>query len=179
MLSTVKIRLDSESDRYSVYLDSEHKYVFNSKRKAEDYSRFIEHKLREALVFINDRYKEVYSLYRSYFFYVKDFKLRFKIENSLKNVEERLNYIILWNHGENKNCFYMKDIRDCLNVLGSVYTQIRKIAISRRDVAVKIDLEAKCHILQLYIQTFEDFRLQIEKIRFEDNPKILKLWKAS
>jgi hypothetical protein len=54
--------------KYCVFLDSDNKFYFDNKRKAEDMLRFISKELDSSLFFMNEEYCEMEKIYRQYYF---------------------------------------------------------------------------------------------------------------
>jgi len=175
----VDLVIDKTDDGYLISLGDSFNFKFLSKREAEDCKRLLEKKIRSALYFINGRYSDIYSVYRSYFFYIDDFKVRHSLENSFKNIEDNLNYCLMWCHNDNRNHWFLKRVEDSFETLMSVYEQIRVIAISRRDVTIRYEIESKCHVLASFIEEFKRMDGDIEiKTKFMVT-RNYKLWKIA
>ena len=72
----LKIRLDKierQDNKYLVFLDSENKYFFENRRKAENFLILISKRLTDTLVYINEEYTAAEAVYRQYFFIIEDF----------------------------------------------------------------------------------------------------------
>jgi hypothetical protein len=143
--------------KYCVFLDSDNKFYFDNKRKAEDMLRFISKELDSALFFLNEEYCEIEKIYRQYYFEDDDFKFRFSLQNSLECIRNRMNACLLQPETENRNTIVYKALEGSFLELLSVYKTLENKSISRCDTVTRKRLQNKYRIVELYMTDFKKF----------------------
>ena len=168
MLAIRLERILKQHKRYWIFLDSENKYSFENFRHASDFLRKVSKKLSDTLFFINDQYCEAECIYRQYYFILKDFQLRYKIENSLDFIKNKIALLLFRTAGENRNTLVINGIENMLFELKSVYESLMTITnISRSDTAIRHKIGAKSRIIDLFLIDFKQFEDEIKVSRSE------------
>lgn len=166
-------KISTGPNGYCVYLDREKKYYFSNRRKAQDFLRYLSKRFTEALVFINEEYCQVYNMYRQYFFILEDFEVRYQIENSLSYIKDKVTLLLFRNGSENYNSHVTVGIENMLFELKLVYSKLNDVSISKGDTTIRHKIGMKSHILDLYLNDFRDFEIEIQIDRTEI--KVIKL----
>jgi hypothetical protein len=155
--------------RYRVFIDSETKKSFRSKREAADYITKVETELNEALLFINEYFCTITNFYRTYFLADRDYKFKYEVENLFELISERLNYIGGHTGSENFNTIISQALNICFESLTQICELINRKSRSRYDMLTRRRIQLYKKLISLYRQSFETFKL--ESI-YNDNLKV-------
>lgn len=167
MLKIQLEKIEEYQGKYIVFLDSENKYYFVNKRKAEDFLTLISKRLTDTLVFINEDFIVAETIYRSYFFNIEKFKTRFQIEHGLDFIRDKLSSLLYRTGGENRNTLVFVGVESMLCKLKTVYSNLNEIVISKSDAGMRHKIAVKMKILDLYMADFKHFEDEITISRSE------------
>lgn len=155
--------------KYFVFLDSETKKAFNSKRDAEAYITTIENELNEALLFINEIFSIISVFYRTYFIADRDSEFKFNVQNQLELIDLKLIYVATHTGSENFNAIISQALNICFESLDSVCQLIGKKSRTRYDMLTRRRISLYGRIISQYRESFEHFKR--ESI-YSDNLKV-------
>jgi hypothetical protein len=167
MLKIQLEKIEEYQGKYIIFLDSENKYSFQNKRKAEDFLTLVSKRLTDTLVFINEDFTVAETIYRHYFFTIEKFKTRFQIEHSLDFIREKMSALLYRTGGENRNTLVFTGIENMLFKLKSVYANLNEVVISKSDAGMRHKIAVKLRILDLYMADFKHFEDEITVSRSE------------
>ena len=144
--------------KYVVFVDSDVKKVFPSRRQACDFITKVEGELNEALLFINEQYCDLTTFYRTYFIADSDFKFKYSVENDFTLVNNRLNYISSHTSSENLNPIVSQAINICFDTLCEICDEIETKSRNRYDMLTRRRIVLHKKIINQYRSSFESFK---------------------
>ena len=155
--------------KYIVFIDSDTKKSFSSKRAATDYITKIEGELNEALLFINEFFNIISAFYRTYFIADRDYHFKYDTEILFKLINDRLNYIGGHAGSENFNTIISQALNICFESLEHACGLIDTKSRSRYDMLTRRRVQLYKRIIVQYRESFEHFKR--ESI-YSDNLKV-------
>jgi hypothetical protein len=158
--------------KYIAFVDFGLRKDFTNKRAAEDYIRLIEAEYNQAVLFINEKFIQLYEFYRIYFIADSDFRFKYEVENCFQLIENRLNYIASNSTSriqDDRNAFISKAINTCFDTLLQVCKLISKKSVSRYDCLTKNRIALKIRVINNYMN---DFQTTVKSISDQDNLKL-------
>ena len=159
----LKIRLTQPhyiNRKFVVYIDSDVKQTFSSKRAALDYIASVEKELNEALLFINESYTFLHGFYRSYFLADRDYKFKYQTEGAFTLIDNRLNYIAGHTDGENFNPIISQALNTCFDSLVEACSLIDVKSRTRYDMLTRRRISLHRKVIKQYRESFESFKLE-------------------
>lgn len=155
--------------KYIVFIDSDTKKSFSSKRAATDYITKIEGELNEALLFVNELFGILTVFYRTYFIGDRDYHFKYDVEILFKLINDRLNYIGGHAGSENFNTIISQALNICFESLEQACGLIDTKSRSRYDMLTRRRIQLYKRIIIQYRESFELFKR--ESI-YSDNLKV-------
>lgn len=166
MLKVCLHKPEKINKKFIVFFDSDAKFTFTDKRKADAFVNRVSLKCTETLVFINCEYGDLYQRYRDIYFEITNTDDRSTIEDSFTYIKNKIDFILFRRSGENYNYMTIRGIEGCLNELVSLYTFLTPVEILRRNTTVSHLNHVKCsNVLSLlsdFLQFEKDLKIRVE-----------------
>lgn len=144
--------------RYSVFLDSETRYYFSNKRKAQDFLTAQSQRNDMAFLFISEYLTDLTGLYNLFNLGDSDYKFKFTVKDGIDYLNNRIAWMTQHHSGENYQAFVMRDLKGCYSELSAAFTALRDKAAERNDTITKRRCDLRCEIVKLYSQQLFNVR---------------------
>jgi hypothetical protein len=152
--------------KYVVFLDSENKFSFPSKRKAEDFIVHIEKVINQAILFITEEFNSLEEFYRLYYLADKDYKFKFLISNIVDFISNRLEWMHTHEGSRNHDTILFHAVIACIEELKSGFAIMYKKAAARKDTITKRRCELKEHLLDIFQESLLLTGIKPEEVQF-------------
>lgn len=136
--------------KYVVYLDSENKFAFNNKRKAEDFIRRIARESDRTLLLITEELNDLQNFYRLYNLGDTDYKFKHLVSGSIDFINNRIEWIGAHSGSTNHDAIVFSGLMGCINELQSGFGLIEEKAAERKDTITRRRASLKIDILKLF-----------------------------
>lgn len=155
--------------KYVIFLDSNNRFVFSSKRKAEDFLTRISQGLDEAVLLITEELNTVTQLYRFYRLSDQDYKFKYNVGNNIDFIHNRLAWIDEHHGSENNDTIVFQSLINCFNELIQSFEGCKQKAIQRKDTINKRRCAMKIGILNMYLKGFSDIGImpQVNQLKLK------------
>jgi hypothetical protein len=146
---------------YYVYCGEGLKFNFPSQREAKAFLSQLNRFLTTHLVLLNQRYVNLFSIYRSYFFIIHESQAyTFSPKKSFDIIDNCFDLAVNRSNSENGAVFTLQHIRVIYNSLQTITGQLLEIAYSRSDTPKIHELNAFKYDIRLIEKAFEDFKFE-------------------
>jgi hypothetical protein len=140
--------------KYVVFFDSNNRFAFTDKRQASDFLVKVSRELDIATLLITEELSILHTIYRLYYLADKDYKFKFKLNNSLEIIINRLNWMNNHSGSPNHNVILFNSLLTCFNELIFSFKIMQLKAATRKDTLTKRRCALKIDILKLYLEKF-------------------------
>ena len=159
-LGEVRKNSNNSKDRYSVYLDREHKYYFSSKKNAEKFVVKANKVINKHCHIINKKLGEAYQLYRTYFFHLENVPLSRVINQNLSSVDEILNHTL--KHGSSPYALPLERMLCAYAFLDSIFNNLLAIAYKKADRSNELQFSIMLDELDMSRRDLQVFETKLQ-----------------
>jgi hypothetical protein len=145
--------------KYTVFLDSDTRYYFSNKRKAQDFLTAQSQRNFMAFLFISEYLSDLSAFYNLYNLGdATDFEFKFKVTDVIAYLNNSIAWMTQHHAGENNQPFVMQKLKGCYSELSAAFTLIRDKAAERGDTILKRRCDLRIDIVKLYSQQLFNVR---------------------
>jgi len=162
MLTPKIDQIYQEKDGYYVYLGEGRRYFFRNKQIAKEFLTKVGHFYKEKLFVLNEKYAEIYAMYRNYYMVWKKSLEKNTLTEKFRAYQEQFDLIFKM-VGPNKDVFITRKIEYLYQELFIILEAINSKAHERGDTPFIYKVKAHKRVLEVEYESFYDLMQLIEQ----------------